>query len=80
MPTDIPRGPEDLPLRQYVKVHPLVIVLKDVKSGRKIREEQINYSDPEARRWLGKITHYATTNGYSVETFAEADYVSLDKV
>jgi len=74
MTDDIPRGPEDMPLRQYVKVHPLVIVLKDVKSGRRIREEHINYSDSEARKWLGKITHYATTNGYSVETFAEKDY------
>jgi hypothetical protein len=53
----------------------LVIVLKDIKSGRRIREEHINYSDGDARRWLGKITYYATTNGYSVETFAEKDYV-----
>lgn len=73
--TDIPRGPEQLPLKEFVKEHQLVIVLKDIKSKRRIREEHINYSDPEARRWLGKVTYYATTNGYSVETFAEADYI-----
>lgn len=78
MSEDIPRGPECLPLRAYVKTHPLVIVLKDIKSGRRIREEHINYSDSEARKWLGKITHYATTNGYSVETFAEKDYVPAE--
>lgn len=75
MTEEIPRGPEDLPLRSYIKEHNLVIVLKDIKSGRRIREERINYSDPEARKWLGKCTYYATTNGYSVETFAEKDYV-----
>lgn len=74
----IPRGPEDLPLKSFVKEHPLVIVLKDIKSGRRIREERINYSDPEARRWLGKITYYGTTHGYSIETFAEADYVASE--
>lgn len=71
----VPRGPEDLPLKGYVKNHTLVIILKDVKSGRRVREEKINYSDPDARRWLGKVTYYATTNGYSVETFADKDYV-----
>lgn len=75
MAEDIPRGPEDLPLRTYIKEHNLVIVLKDVKSGRRIREERINYSDSEARKWLGKITYFGTTHGYSVETFAEKDYV-----
>lgn len=72
----VPRGPEDLPLKGYVKEHHLVIILKDVKSGRRIREERINYSDPDARRWLGKVTYYGTTNGYSIETFAEKDYVA----
>ena len=72
---NVPRGPEDMPLKSYIKNHPLVIILKDVKSGRRIREERINYSNSEERKWLGKITYYATTKGYSVETFAEADYV-----
>ena len=72
---NVPRGPEDMPLKGYVKDHKLVIILKDIKSGRRVREERINYSDPEARRWLGKVTYYGTTHGYSIETFAEKDYV-----
>lgn len=72
---DIPRGPEDLPLRKYVTIHPIVILIIDIKSKRKIREEHINYSDSEARKWLGRLTHYATSNGYEVRTCAEADYV-----
>ena len=77
--TNIPRGPEDMPLQKYVAEFPMVIILKDVKSGRSIREERINYSDNEARRWLGRITYFACTNGYSVETMAEKDY-NVDKV
>lgn len=71
---DIPRGPEDVPLRAYVKEMVLVIIIKDITSGRMIREERINYSEPEARKWLGKITYWACTNKYSVETMSEKDY------
>ena len=72
---EVPRGPEDMPLRSYVAKHNIVILVIDVKSKMPIREERINYSDPELRRWLGKITYWATTNGYMVQTCAEADYV-----
>ena len=78
MPT-IPRGPEDVPLKGYIAEFPMVIILKDIKSGRLIREERINYSENDARRWLGRITYFACTNGYSVETMAEKDY-NVDKV
>lgn len=71
---EIPRGPEDIPLKSYVKVFPVVIVIKDLKSGRLVREERINYSDPEARKWLGRTTHWACSNKYSIETCADADY------
>lgn len=71
---EIPRGPEDVPLRAYIKDMPLVILIKDIKSNRVIREEKINYSEPEARKWLGKITYWACTNQYSVETLSEKDY------
>lgn len=71
---EIPRGPEDVPLRAYIKDMPLVILIKDIKSNRVIREEKINYSEPEARKWLGRISYWACNNGYSVETMAEKDY------
>lgn len=74
-PDDIPRGPEDIPLKGYVSQHPIVILIIDIKSKRKIREERINYSDADARRWLGRITHWATTNNYMVQTCSEKDYV-----
>lgn len=72
---EIPRGPEDIPLKQYVSKHNIVILIIDAKSKRKIREERINYSDADARRWLGRITHWATSNHYIVQTCSEGDYV-----
>lgn len=76
MPNDeIPRGPESIPVWGIIKQHYLMVIVIDIKSNRKIRAEKINYSDREARIWLGKLTFWATTNKYKIETCAEADYV-----
>lgn len=73
--TEIPRGPEDIPLKIYVTEHWLMVTIIDIKSKRAIRVEKINYSDRDARLWLGKVTYWATTNQYEIKTCAEADYV-----
>lgn len=74
--SEIPRGPEDVPLKKiWEKEHYLIVTFIDIKSGRKIRNEKINYGDREARLWLGRSTYWATTNGYMVQTCAEVDYV-----
>lgn len=73
--SDIPRGPEDIPLKQYIKEHWIIVTIVDIKSNTKIRSEKINYSERDARLWLGKVTYWATTNKYEVRTCAEADYV-----
>lgn len=73
--TDIPRGPEHIPLQNRISTLPIVILIIDVKSKRKIREERIDFSDKEARGWLGKLSAWAFTNGYKLETCAESDYV-----
>lgn len=74
--TDIPRGPEDIPLKKpWDSEHYVIVTIIDIKSNRKIRSEKINYGNREARLWLGKVTYWATTNNYKVETCAEADYV-----
>lgn len=72
---DIPKGPEDVPLRKPIYDLPIVITVIDIKSKRKIREERINYGDREARLWLGRITVFAVTNGYIVQTCNEKDHV-----
>lgn len=65
-------GPEAMPLREYVKDFPLIIVVYD--GDRLIRKEEINYGNSEHRKWLGKITYWACSNHYSVETMAAEDY------
>lgn len=73
---EIPRGPEDIPSRAgLVKGIKLVILIKDLKSGRRIREERIDWDDFDARKWLGRMTYHAIINGYSVETMNEKDYI-----
>lgn len=73
--SEIPRGAEDIPPRSLIKGIKLVIIIKDIKSNRQIREERIEWDDPEARKWLGKLTYHAVTQGYSVETLNANDYV-----
>lgn len=74
--SEIPRGPENLPLKKFNnEPHWLMVTIVDMNNGIKIRCEKINYSDREARLWLGKVTYWATCNKYEVRTCAEADYV-----
>ena len=67
-------GPEDFPLKNYVKTFPLAISIYEIKTDKLIRTEFIDYSNYEHRKWLGKITFFACSNGYSVETQSLNDY------
>lgn len=71
---NVPRGPEDIPLKTYIKDFQVVVLIKDIKSNRYIREEKINYSDVNVRKWLGRISFWAWTNGYLIETMSLTDY------
>ena len=70
----IPSGPENLPLKTYVKNLPLMVVVYDLKTEKEIRSEEIDYGNYDHRKWLGKITFFAASNGYSVETMALKDW------
>ncbi len=72
--TEIPRGAWDVPLKSYVKELLIIVLIKDIKSNRYIDEKKVNYSDPEIRKFLGRISHWAWTNGYLVETMSLKDY------
>lgn len=73
----IPRGPEDIRdvTVKLVKGIKLIVMVKDIKSDRYIREEKIDWDDPEARKWLGRLTYYCVTNGLKIETQNEQDAV-----
>ncbi len=74
MTDDIPRGPWDVPLKNYVKEFNIILLIKDIKSDRYIKEEKVNYGDPEIRRWLGRISYWAWCHGYAIETMSLDDY------
>lgn len=59
-------GPENMPLREYVKTFMMVVSVYD--GDKLIREETIDYGNKQHRTWLGRCTFWACNNGYAVET------------
>ena len=74
MTDDIPRGPWDVPLKGYIRKVQIILLIKDVISDRYIKEEKVDYGDPEIRKWIGRVSYWAWTNGYSVETLNLDDH------
>lgn len=60
-------GPEFAPLRNYVKSFKIIVEIFD-KDDNVIRTERMDYGEPEDRAWLGKLSFWSWSNGYSVET------------
>lgn len=69
-----PKGPEDVPIKRIVKELPIVAMIYNLETGETVREEHLNYGDVEERKWLGKLSYWAYTNGMSIETMTKADY------
>lgn len=63
---NVPKGPWDAPLREYVKNLPLVITVTEGDTI--VNKLEIDYGNYNHRKWLGKLTYWAVTNGYSVTT------------
>jgi hypothetical protein len=74
MTEEIPRGPWDVPLKGYVKEFYIILLIKDIKSDRYIKEEKVNYGDSEIRKWLGRVSYWAWCHGYAIETMSLKDY------
>lgn len=70
----LPSGPWDVPLREFVKTFPIMVTIYNLKNNEIVKEQQIDYSSYEDRKFLGRITHWAITAGHSVETMALSDY------
>lgn len=71
------RGPWDAPLRTFVKEHTVIAVIHDIDKESIDYEIKLDLGNPDDKKFLGKITFWATSNGRSVETFAPQDW---DKV
>lgn len=63
------QGPESAPLREYVKNYAIVV---NIYSGDDlIRHENVDYGDFEQKKWLGRLSFWAWTCGYTVETLSK---------
>lgn len=59
-------GPEGMPLKDFIRNFMITVSVFD--GDRLIREETIDYGNKDHRQWLGKVTFWAVSNGYAVET------------
>lgn len=64
--TPTPKGPWDAPLKDYVSSLPMTVAVYDGEEL--IKEENVDYGNYEHRKFLGRITFWALSNGYIVET------------
>lgn len=68
------KGIENIPLRTINNSCPALVIVYDLRNGdAPIVEHQIDYSNPEDRKWLGRISFWAMQNHCSVETMAMID-------
>lgn len=68
------KGAENIPLRQVNNSSPALVIVYDLHNGdAPIVENRIDFSNPDDRKWIGRITHWALTHHCSVETIAIAD-------
>ncbi len=59
-------GPESIPIKDYVKSFPMLVT---VYNGDEVmREELIDYGQYEHRKWIGRVTFWAVSQGFVVET------------
>ena len=65
----IPPGPEDVPTLGYIKSFKMIVTIYD-KKRIVIKTQLIDYGNQEHRKWIGRVTYWACSNGMTVETSA----------
>lgn len=64
------RGPWDAPLKEFNN-HFLVRLIVYDKNDKEMANHVIDYGNFADRKFIGRISFWAYTNGYAVETYAE---------
>lgn len=67
MNNKILEGPEGIPQLGYVRLFKMMVTVYD-KNDKIVREQEIDYGNYENRKWLGRVTFWACSNGMTVET------------
>ncbi len=69
-----PDGPENIPLINFNKTFKVAVFIIDLKNHDEIIDmREIDYGNPDDRRWLGKVSFWSWSKGYSVETMSLKD-------
>ena len=68
------RGPWDVPLKGFVNQHEIYALIHDLQHEGIDYEIKLDLGNPEDKKFLGKITFWATSNGRSVETMSVEDW------
>lgn len=72
--TEYRKGIENIPLRSPNTDCPIMVFVLDLKNEDNVVEQkQLNLADPNDRKYLGKLTFWAVTNGHSIETMSVKD-------
>ena len=74
IPRPDPDGPENVPLNGFNKTFKVVVLIYDLKNSDNVIDmREIDYGLLDDRRWLGRVSFWAWSRGYSVETMSLAD-------
>ena len=66
----LPSGPWDKQINEYVRFKKIAILIHNLSDDSIAHEFIIDYGNAEHRKWLGKLTWYATNNNMSIETMS----------
>lgn len=66
-------GIENFPLPEVIKDLPMIVILTELSTDKIVGTLELNYSNVNDRKHLGRITAWAVTNGHSVETMSRKD-------
>jgi len=73
-----PNGAENIPLQNYIKSLPIAVFILNLKNNDEVIDmRQIDFSNREDKAWLSKVSVWAWSKGYSVETMTVADAEGL---
>lgn len=72
-------GPENAPTKHYSALYIVVTVYNPNNDDEIERQETIDYGNFDHRKWLGRITFWAISNGYVVETMSKVEFDKMEK-
>ncbi len=73
-------NPWDLPLHKIISNLPIKVFVIDLRNNDDVLHEiDLDLGNVDHRKYLGKITAWALTNHYSVETMSKLDAEGVDK-